>query len=123
MESTVRAEWDALKEVVIHRPGIEMFFGLMAPFSFLYERAFSMDEAIYEHTELEHALSSAGVRVHRLKRLSINLAKENPALLERAREYAVRIVKFSGPANDAAEARREFKKSVTELDAETIFNV
>ncbi|MDA4115651.1 MAG: arginine deiminase family protein [Thaumarchaeota archaeon] len=123
MDSTVNAEWDTLKEVVVHRPGIEMFFGLMAPFSFLYERAFSMDEAIYEHTELEHALSSAGVRVHRLKRLSINLAKENPALLERARDYAVEIVKFSGPADDAAEARRAFKKSVADLDEETVFNV
>jgi arginine deiminase len=123
MDSTVRAEWDTLKEVVIHRPGIEMFFGLMAPFSFLYERAFSMDEAIYEHTELEHALSSAGVRVHRLKRLSINLAKENAGLLKRAREYAVEMVKFSGPSDDAARARREFKKSVTDLDAETIFNI
>jgi len=123
MESTVGAEWDTLKEAVVHRPGIEMFFGLMAPFSFLYERAFSMDEAVYEHSELEHALSSAGVRVHRLKRLSINLAKENPALLDRARRFAVEIVKFSGPTADAAEARREFKKSVGDLDAETIFNV
>src|SRR5271154_4770675 len=68
-----------------------MFFGLMAPFSFLYERAFSMDEAIYEHTELEHALSIAGVKVHRLKRLSVNLSKENPGFLERARERAMGI--------------------------------
>ncbi len=123
MDTAVRAEWDALKEVVIHRPGIEMFFGLMAPFSFLYERAFSMDEAIYEHTELEHALSSAGVRVHRLKRLAINLAKEDTGRLERAREYALRIVKFSGPSDDVKKARLEFKKSATELDAETIFNI
>jgi arginine deiminase len=123
MDSAVRAEWDPLKEVVIHRPGIEMFFGLMAPFSFLYERAFSMDEAIYEHTELEHALASSGVRVHRLKRLAVHLAEENSGLLKRAREYAMGIVKFSGPSDDASKARREFKKSVTELDAETIFNI
>jgi arginine deiminase len=123
MDSTVRAEWDTLKEVVIHRPGIEMFFGLMAPFSFLYERAFSMDEAIYEHTELEHALSLGGVKVHRLKRLATNIAKENPRLLERAMDYAVEIVKFSGPSDDAKKATREFKKSVTDLDAETVFNI
>jgi len=123
MESNVNAEWDTLKEVVIHRPGIEMFFGLMAPFSFLYERAFSMDEAIHEHTELEHAISSAGVKVHRLKRLAVNLEREDADLLERAREHAVRIVKFGGPSNDVAKARREFKKSVTDLDAETIFNI
>ncbi len=123
MESSVRAEWDDLKEVVIHRPGIEMFFGLMAPFSFLYERAFSMDEAVHEHKELEHALAYSGVRVHRLKRLAVNLAKENAALLSRAREYAIGIVKFTGPGDDAANARREFKRSVVDLDAETIFNI
>lgn len=123
MDSTVRAEWDPLKEVVVHRPGIEMFFGLMAPFSFLYERAFSMDEAIYEHTELEHALSSAGVKVHRLKRLAVRLAQDNAQVYERAREYAIRIVKFSGPKKDAEEAGREFRKNVTELDAETVFNI
>jgi arginine deiminase len=123
MDSTVNAEWDTLKEVVIHRPGIEMFFGLMAPFSFLYERAFSMDEAIHEHTELEHALASSGVRVHRLKRLAVHLAGEDSGLLRRAREYAVGIVKFTGPRDDASKARREFKKSLTDLDAETIFNI
>jgi arginine deiminase len=123
LESSVRAEWDTLKEIVIHRPGIEMFFGLMAPFSFLYERAFSMDEAIYEHTELEHALSSAGVKVHRLKRLAASLAKENAGLLERNRERALEIVKFRGPKDDVGKARREFRKSIADLDAETIFNI
>ena len=50
MDSTIRAEWHTLQNVIIHRPGIEMFFGLMEPYSFLFERAFSMDEAVYEHT-------------------------------------------------------------------------
>src|SRR5579863_9913426 len=116
MDSTIRAEWDTLKEVDVHRPGIEMFFGLMAPFSFLYERAFSMDEAIYEHTELEHALSSAGVKVHRLKRLSAGLVKEDAGLLEKNRERAIGILKFSGPKDDVAKARREFRKSIKDLD-------
>ena len=123
MKSSVRAEWDDLKEVVIHRPGIEMFFGLMAPFSFLYERAFSMDEAIREHIGLEQTLASSGVRVHRLKRLAVGMAKENSELLARAREYAVGIVKFSGPRDDVARASREFRNSVGDLDTETIFNI
>ncbi len=123
MESQVRAEWGPLEEAVVHRPGIEMFFGLMAPFSFLYERAFSMDEAIHEHTELEHALSAEGVRVHRLKRLAVRLAAENTRLFDMARDYATRVVKFSGPKEDAAEAGREFRKGIDDLDAETIFNI
>jgi len=36
LESRVHAEWDTLEDVVIHRPGIEMFFGLIEPFAFLY---------------------------------------------------------------------------------------
>lgn len=123
MKSIVKAEWDPLREVVVHRPGIEMFFGLMAPFSFLYERAFSMDEAIHEHKELEHALSSGGVKVHRLKRLSVNYAKENPGLLERAREYAAGIVTFSGRSDEVSRARQGFKESLKDLDAETLFNI
>jgi arginine deiminase len=82
-----------------------------------------MDEAVHEHKELEHALASAGVRVHRLKRLAVGLAREDAGLLERARGYAARIVDFSGPGDYSEKARREFKKSVADLDAETIFNI
>jgi arginine deiminase len=123
MDTTARAEWDPVQEVVIHRPGIEMFFGLMEPFSFLYERAFSMDEAIYEHTELEHALAAAGVKVHRLKRLAVNLAKSDPGLLEWARGHAAELVGFSGPRADATRASASFKESIDDLDEETIFNI
>jgi len=123
MESSIWAEWHTLRDVVIHRPGIEMFFGLMEPFSFLYERAFSMDEAIYEHSEMEHALSVAGVRVHRLKHMAIRLAKDDPKTTERARRYAERIVSFRGARGDASRARRSFASNLDSLDAETIFNI
>ncbi len=123
METGVNAEWDTLDELVVHRPGIEMFFGLLEPFSFLYERAFSMDEAIQEHIELEHTLSSAGIKVHRLKRLAIHLAEESAEIFERARSYAVDVVGFSGPPDEVRAARREFKENVQDLDAETIFNI
>ncbi len=52
-----------------------MFFGLIEPFAFLYERAFNMDEAIHEHRELEHALDLTGVRVHRLTSSKVQLLK------------------------------------------------
>lgn len=41
LEAKVRAEWDPLRKVAIHRPGIEMFFGLLDPYASLYERTFS----------------------------------------------------------------------------------
>lgn len=123
MDSTIRAEWHTLKDVVIHRPGIEMFFGLMEPYSFLYERAFSMDEAVYEHTELERALDRAGANVHRLKRLAVRLAREDPLLVREARRYAEQIVRFEGPGDEALRARKEFANNIAAFDAETIFNV
>jgi len=123
MDSTIHAEWHALQDVVIHRPGVEMFFGLLEPFSFLYERAFSMDEAVYEHMELERALARAGVRVHRLKRLAVNQQREDPLLAHEARQHAEEIVKFDGPREEAIRARKEFQSNLATLDAETIFNI
>ncbi len=75
----VKREWDSLGEVMIHRPGIEMFYGLLHPKSFLYERAFSMDEALYEHEVLEHALErEGGVAVHRAKKVIVQRIKSSP---------------------------------------------
>jgi len=117
------AEWDRLTDVLIHRPGIEMFMGLLEPYSFLYERAFSMDSAIFEHLELEHALDAAGVKVHRLKRTAVTIAKDNPLLMERVRNYVAKIVKFDGPAREVRQARRDFARNLPLLDPETLFNI
>src|SRR5437667_4619905 len=107
LESIVRAEWDTLRDVVIHRPGIEMFFGLIEPFAFLYERSFNMDLAIHEHDELRHALDTTGTRVHRLRSLAIRLARDDPEIVRRLRTYAKKIVKFKGAACGARRERRE----------------
>ena len=123
MDSKVKAEWDSLQDVVIHRPGTEMFFGLIEPFAFLYERAFNMDEAIHEHRELEHALDLTGVRVHRLKHLAIKLAREDPELVGMLTKYAKGIVKFEGPVAEVKRAQREFERNLPELGIETIFSV
>ncbi len=123
MRTQAKAEWHTLRDVMIHRPGIEMFCGLLEPYSFLYERAFSMDMALHEHQNLEQTLTGAGVRVHRLKRTAVRIARENPALLERLRKYALRLVKFEGPKREARKASSEFKKSIKLLDPESIFNI
>jgi len=68
MTATVRAEWERLRRVAVHRPGIEMFFGLLDPHAALYERAFNRYEARREHERLEYTLREEfGVRVLRLK--------------------------------------------------------
>ena len=123
MESRVRAEWDTLQDVVIHRPGIEMFFGLIEPFAFLYERAFNMDLAIHEHNDLRHALETTGAKVHQLRSMAIRHAKEDPEIVRRLKGYAKRIVTFEGPPSEVKRARREFENDLPDLGIRTLFNI
>ncbi|HZY71097.1 MAG TPA: arginine deiminase family protein [Thermoplasmata archaeon] len=123
MSGFASAEWHRLREVLIHRPGIEMFFGLLEPYSFLYERAFSIDEAVYEHQALEHALEQEGVRVVRLKRLAVETAARHPDLVERVRSAVMRIIRFSGPRPMVARSRAALRRNLETFDAETLFNI
>ena len=119
----MRAEWDTLQDVVVHRPGIEMFFGQIEPFAFLYERSFNMDLAIHEHDELRHALETTGARVHRLRSLAIRLARNDPEIVRRLRDYAKKIVTFQGASVEAKRARREFNQNLSDLGIQTLFNI
>jgi arginine deiminase len=68
MEPGVRAEWETLRHILVHEPGIEVFFALLDPGAHLYERFFSHHEARWEHRQLCDLLhNSFGVRVHHLK--------------------------------------------------------
>ncbi|MGA2935043.1 MAG: arginine deiminase family protein [Methanomicrobiales archaeon] len=68
MEPGARAEWDTLRHVLVHEPGIEVFFALLAPEAHLYERFFTHHEARWEHRQLCDLLhNSFGVRIHHLK--------------------------------------------------------
>ena len=118
-----RAEWDTLDEVLIHRPGIEMFFGLMEPYSFLYERAFRIDEATYEHTVLEHALTEEGITVRRLIHLAIEVGARHPELLEQVRHQVLRLVQYSGPKEMVSRARTALRRNLDRFDGETLFNI
>jgi arginine deiminase len=109
--------------VLVHRPGVEMFFGLLEPYSFLYERAFRMDEAGYEHDALEHALRSSGVRVRHLIHLALEIGADRPEVIERVRERALRIVRYSGPRSMVERARSELRRNLDRLDGETLFNI
>ena len=122
MTNRARAEWDPLREVLIHRPGIEMFFGLTEPYSFLYERAFSIDEAIYEHTTLEHALTEAGVEVQRLKRFAVDVEAKHPDFLDRVRNAILGIVHYTGPKAMVERAKQALRRNLDRFDAETLFN-
>ncbi|MEM3670834.1 MAG: arginine deiminase family protein [Thermoprotei archaeon] len=117
----MRAEWHKLREVVVHRPGIEMFFGTLEPFSFLYDRFFSMDEALFEHRSLEHTLHKMGADVHRLKRLFIQAVTHNSELRASAARVAIRLVRYLGSASSRGPAY--LNEIISEADPETLFNI
>jgi Arginine deiminase len=124
MKAGVRAEWDPLKTVVIHRPGIEMFFGLLEPFASLYERAFSRYGARAEHRRMEEMLRQEfGVRVIVLKEAILTAADRNPEVRERLIEAARTVLSFAGDAREARLARREFEKNAEILDSGHFFNI
>jgi len=123
MKTVIRAEWEQLKDVVIHRPGVEMFFGVLSPFSFLYEREFSVSKAVKEHAALERTLILNGAKVRKLKETVVELIRKDSKLFERIREFAAYIVKFRGPKKEIERARKEFRSSLMNFDEETIFNI
>jgi arginine deiminase len=124
MKAGVKAEWDALKTAVIHRPGIEMFFGLLEPFASLYERAFSRYGARAEHRRLEETLREEfGVRILILKEAILTAADRDPEIRERLVNAAREVLSFSGDIREAGLAQREFEKNVSILDSGHFFNI
>jgi arginine deiminase len=68
MRTRARAEWNRLREVMVHPPGFEVFFALLAPNVHLYERFFDRCEARREHEALCRLLGTGyGVRVRVLE--------------------------------------------------------
>ena len=77
MQPGARAEWDPLRHVMVHEPGIEVFFALLDPGASLYERFFSHHEARWEHRQLCDLLhNNFGVRIHHLKATLMEEASE-----------------------------------------------
>src|SRR5512137_1956553 len=91
MEPGARAEWESLKHILVHEPGIEVFFALLDPGAHLYERFFSHHEARWEHRQLCDLLhNSFGVRVHNLKTTLMEEASEPGPVRDRLVSLAER---------------------------------
>lgn len=124
MQVHCRAEWETLREVLVHRPGIEMFFGLLEPYASLYERAFSRYEARMEHELLEQTLRREfGVSVIRLKEDLLEIADRNPEIRQRMVEMAEEAVCFSGDPAAVMRAKEELRKNSGALDTGHFFNI
>ncbi|MEM0271805.1 MAG: arginine deiminase family protein [Thermoprotei archaeon] len=118
---SVRAEWGKLREAYIHRPGIEMFLGLLEPYSFLYERFFSMNEAVFEHMGLEHTLTRSGVEVKRLKPSFVRVVEKDGVSRRNVIQHILRSVRYTGAS--AKDGREYLERVVSTMDGETLFNI
>ncbi|SMO32457.1 hypothetical protein [Halorubrum cibi] len=62
-EPTAEAEYDTLRAVRVHEPGIEAAIGAMDPGPNHFARPFSVCEAKREHRRMVEVLEDAGVEV------------------------------------------------------------
>ncbi len=124
MTARARAEWEPLRKVAVHRPGIEMFFGLLEPYAALYERAFSRYEARREHDALVQTLREEfGVRVLHLKETILDAADRDPAVRRRLVDWAHETVILRGGRRDVAEARQSMEQNADALDSLHFFTL
>lgn len=123
MVSKIKAEWDRLRRVAVHTPGMEMYFGLLDPYASLYERAFSRLSALREHELLSHTLKHEfKVEVIPLKDTIISLADKKPDLREHLVNIAHENISFRGDQQEIKLAREEMDKNKDYLDSEHYFN-
>jgi arginine deiminase len=78
MQCGARAEWEPLREVMVHEPGIEVFFALLSPYAHLYERFFNLSDAQREHRDLCILLHETfGVKVVALSDVIVSRARDD----------------------------------------------
>ncbi|MGC8506569.1 MAG: arginine deiminase family protein [Thermoplasmata archaeon] len=119
----ISAEWGRLREVLIHRPGIEIDYAMLSPRPFLFERSFKTGKAIMEHEDLEEKLEEAGVRVKLLKDAIIDSARKDREFRLHLEERVKKIVMFYGEVELSTKARNELEKNVSGLDPLNLFHI
>jgi arginine deiminase len=123
-EVKIKAEWDKLRTLAIHRSGMEMFFGLLEPYASLYERAFSQSGAIREHERLEHVLRHEfGINVIRMREAIVEAAERNTEIHDRLVKEAYDVISVMGDDADIKLARAELEKNKDILDPGHFLNI
>jgi arginine deiminase len=123
MKAKINAEWDKLRTVAVHSPGIEMYFGLLDPFASLYERSFSMEKAIKEHEILRYILKHEfKINTLQLKEKLLNLADESNFIREKLIDLANGKISYTGDIYEVKYAKYESEKNRNILDSNHYFN-
>ncbi len=117
MEGKIKAEWDTLRKVVVHKPGIEMFMGLLDPEASLYERAFNRYKARSEHDTLQRTLKEEfGVTVQRMDKSLMDIAEKDNSVKSALIDMALSVLHFDGVEAEVNEAKAQLKENIDLYD-------
>lgn len=124
MDGIVQREWDKANKIVMHQPGIEMFFGLLEPYASLYERMFDRHEAVNEHKQLQHIFRTEyGIEVLLLQDQIIKAAENDPAIKEELIDMAFGVLEFHGTPENVARAQRELHQNIRAFPLDDVFRI
>ncbi len=123
MSMKAKAEWHRLREVMIHRPGTEVDYAMLAPSPFLFERPFKVKDAVMEHEGLETALKDNGIKVKLLSEVVSRKADTDRSFRKLLEDKILNSVIFYGSTNDTKAAKAELERNLPSLDSSTLFNV
>lgn len=124
VQARARAEWERLRTVVIHQPGVEMRLGLLAPYASLYERAFSGSDAMLEHERLRYVLEREfRVKVLSLREMILELAESSEDIRSQLVQLALKYISFRGSKSEVAEAKEQLAENSSIFDDDHYFTI
>jgi len=118
----ITSEWSKLRTVLVHEPGIEMFYGILDPDAFLYMRRFNVERAINQHKQMVNKLKEMGIEVLKIKELINEKAKSEKEFRKLLEKIALNYIKYEGEGK-AEENLSRVKKDLEKLDSDTLFNI
>lgn len=119
----VRREWDSLKQVIMHRPGTEIDYAMLAPRAFLFERPFNKRKALEEHRRLENVLKENGVQVTMIRDIATEMGNTDRDFRHSMEEKVAKDIQFFGDLENAERERNDLKRNLPYMDSDTLFNI
>jgi arginine deiminase len=117
----IRSEWGKLNRVIMHRPGMEITYAMLAPKPFLFERPFNYSIAEKEHIALEDTLRQNGVRVDLLENLIVNEAEKKSTFRKKLEEKVISLVNFYGTRDSSEAAKNDMVSNLKYVDSLSLF--
>ncbi len=117
----IKSEWGRLNRVIMHRPGTEITYAMLAPKPFLFERPFNYSIAKREHENLQTVLEENGVHVDILEDLIVNGAEKNSSFRRKLEEKILSLVNFYGTSESMENARKDMEKNIGYVDSLSLF--